>query len=171
MPIVADFKTAKHVARKAQVFGMKVQYFNRRQIPKKEEAALNVEYATLQELLKTSDIVCINCPLTEETKGMIGEAEIASMKDGVFLINTGRGAVVDEKALIQALWTGKIQRAGMDVFENEPNIKWVVTTVICYLISANFITVRSSEPMRDVSFSPIWDRLPMLLGKTRIMSV
>ena len=102
---------------------MKVQYYNRTQVAQAEESALNVSYVTLQELLKTSDVVCINCPLTDQTRGMIGEAEIASMKDGVFLINTGRGPVVDEKALIKALWSGKIERAGLDVFDNEPKIK------------------------------------------------
>ena len=102
---------------------MKVQYFNRNQIPAQEEAELKVEYAAFPELLKTSDVICINCPLSDSTKGLIGEAEIASMKDGVFLINTGRGPVVDEKALIKALWAGKIERVGLDVFDNEPNIK------------------------------------------------
>ena len=102
---------------------MKVQYFNRHQIPAKEEAALNVSFASFKDLLVSSDVVCVNCPLTDETKGMIGEEEIASMKDGVFLVNSGRGPVVDEKALIKALWSGKIERAGLDVFDNEPKIK------------------------------------------------
>jgi lactate dehydrogenase-like 2-hydroxyacid dehydrogenase len=149
---------------------MKVQYFNRKQIPTKEETALNVKYAAFQELLKTSDVVCVNCPLTEDTKGMIGEAEIASMKDGVFLVNTGRGAVVDEKALIKALWAGKIQRAGLDVFDNEPNIKYVPNNIIRYCTSVNTMAVHSLEQMRGVSFSLIWDRSLTLLGKMRIMS-
>lgn len=102
---------------------MKVQYYNRNQIPAEEEKSLDVTYASLQDLLKTSDVVCVNCPLSESTKGMIGEAEIAMMKDGVFLINTGRGLIIDEKALIQGIWSGKIARAGLDVFDNEPNIK------------------------------------------------
>jgi lactate dehydrogenase-like 2-hydroxyacid dehydrogenase len=106
------------------VFGMKVQYNNRNQITAKEEETLDVQYASLEHLLKTSDVVCINCPLTDQTRGMIGKAEIASMKDGVFLINTGRGAVIEEKALIEALVAGKIERAGLDVFDNEPNIKY-----------------------------------------------
>ncbi|VUC29952.1 unnamed protein product [Clonostachys rosea] len=120
--IIGMGKIGKHVARKAQVFGMKVQYFNRRQIDAEEEKKLNVKYVSFSDLLATSDIVCINCPLTDETRGMIGEAEIASMKDGVFLINTGRGAVVEEAALIKGLWSGKIERAGLDVFDNEPVI-------------------------------------------------
>lgn len=104
---------------------MRVQYHNRNQLPAEEERTLDVSYASLQDLLRTSDVVCVNCPLSESTRGLIGEAEIASMKDNVFLINTGRGPVVDEKALIQGLWSGKIQRAGLDVFDNEPEIKYV----------------------------------------------
>lgn len=121
--IIGMGRIGKHVARKAQVFGMKVQYYNRRQLPEKEESALGVKYALFEELLTTSDIVCVNCPLSDATRDMIGEAEIAKMRDGVFLINTGRGPVINEKALIKALWAGKIERAGFDVFENEPEIK------------------------------------------------
>ncbi|KAF2644531.1 glycerate-and formate-dehydrogenase [Massarina eburnea CBS 473.64] len=120
--IIGMGKIGKHVARKAQVFGMRIQYFNRHQIPAEEETKLNVKYASFEDLLKTSDVVCINCPLTDDTRGMVGEKEFAIMKDGVFLINTGRGAVVEEKALIQALSKGKVERAGFDVFDNEPNI-------------------------------------------------
>ncbi|XXH00790.1 hypothetical protein Hte_007141 [Hypoxylon texense] len=120
--IIGMGKIGKHVARKSQAFGMKVQYYNRNQIPAEEEKSLDVTYASLQDLLKTSDVVCVNCPLSDSTRGLIGEAEIASMKDGVFLINTGRGPIIDEKALIQGIWSGKIARAGLDVFDNEPNI-------------------------------------------------
>ena len=103
---------------------MKVRYHNRSRINEEEETALSATYcAELEDLLRTSDIVCINCPLTEETRGMIGESEISMMKDGSFLINTGRGPVVDEAALIKALWSGKIARAGLDVFDHEPKIK------------------------------------------------
>lgn len=102
---------------------MKVQYYNRNQISENEEKELNVSYAAFQDLLKTSDVICVNCPLSESTRDLIGPAEMASMKDGVFLINTGRGPVINEKALIQGLWSGKIERAGLDVFDNEPDIK------------------------------------------------
>lgn len=110
---------------------MKVQYYNRYQISEDEEQRLSVKYKPLTGLLQSSDVVCINCPLTDQTRGMIGAAEIAHMKDGVFLINTGRGPVVDEKALIDALISGKIERAGLDVFDNEPNIKWVLKFKPC----------------------------------------
>lgn len=103
---------------------MKIQYYNRSRVSDEEERTLEAHYCEeLKELLQTSDVISINCPLTESTRGLIGEAEFSQMKDGVFLVNTGRGAVVEEKALIQALWSGKITRAGLDVFDNEPKIK------------------------------------------------
>jgi lactate dehydrogenase-like 2-hydroxyacid dehydrogenase len=103
---------------------MNVHYYNRTQVSPEDERALGATYhSNLKSLLAASDVVCVNCPLTDSTRGMIGAAEIECMKDGSFLVNTGRGPVVDEKALIEALWSGKISRAGLDVFDNEPKIK------------------------------------------------
>ncbi|KAL3295201.1 glycerate-and formate-dehydrogenase [Colletotrichum asianum] len=121
--IVGMGKIGKHVARKSQVFGMKVQYYNRTQLSPEEENHLSVEYAgSLEALLKKSDVISINCPLTPETRGLIGADEFAKMKDGVILINTGRGPVVNEAAFIEALESGKVARAGLDVFDGEPNV-------------------------------------------------
>jgi lactate dehydrogenase-like 2-hydroxyacid dehydrogenase len=111
----------KHLARKAGVFNMKIQYFNRRPLSPEKELKYNVTYRpTLSELLQTSDIVSINCPLNSETEHLISHDEFAAMKDGVLFVNTARGAIVDEAALIAALESGKVKRAGLDVFENEP---------------------------------------------------
>jgi lactate dehydrogenase-like 2-hydroxyacid dehydrogenase len=77
---------------------------------------------TLSDLLQTSDIVSINCPLNDSTFHLISYDEFAQMKEGVFFINTARGAIVNETALIAALESGKIARAGLDVFENEPGV-------------------------------------------------
>lgn len=102
---------------------MKVQYYNRSRVPKDEETELDVTYCSkLSDLLKTSDVISVNCPLTDATRGLIGENEFKIMKDGSFLVNTGRGPVVDETALIASLESGKIARAGLDVFDNEPSI-------------------------------------------------
>lgn len=81
-----------------------------------------VTFLPLEELLKTCDIVSLNLPLTAESKGMIGEKEIAMMKDGAILINTARGPVVDSVALANAVESGKLAGAGIDVFETEPPI-------------------------------------------------
>jgi phosphoglycerate dehydrogenase-like enzyme len=75
----------------------------------------------MNELLECSDIISPHFPLNAGTKGLIGRAEFARMKDGVFFINTARGAVVDEDALIEALESGKVARCGLDVHCVEPN--------------------------------------------------
>ncbi|KAH8586381.1 putative 2-hydroxyacid dehydrogenase [Bisporella sp. PMI_857] len=121
--IVGMGSIGKYLASKAAAFNLKVRYYNRRQLPAEEEGAYNATYcATLQELLSTSDIVSINCPLNDETKNLISKKEFAAMKDGAFFVNTARGPIVDELALIDALETGKVTRAGLDVFHNEPKI-------------------------------------------------
>lgn len=102
---------------------MKIKYYNRHQLPAEEEAKYNATYcSSLHELLAASDVVSLNCPLNAATTNLISTAEFAAMKDGVFLVNTARGAVVDEAAFKQALESGKVARAGLDVFCNEPNV-------------------------------------------------
>lgn len=101
---------------------MKIKYYNRRQLSASDEEKYGATYCpTLHELLGSSDVVSLNCPLNDATTGLIGAAEFAAMKDGVFLVNTARGAVIDEKAFIDALESGKVARAGLDVFVNEPS--------------------------------------------------
>jgi gluconate 2-dehydrogenase len=108
------------VARRAALgFNMKVLYTNRSPNPQAEQAygARRVELA---ELLANSDFVCLQVPLTPETKHLIGAAELRAMKRSAILINASRGATVDEAALIEALQSGTIHAAGLDVFETEP---------------------------------------------------
>ena len=103
---------------------MTVQYHNRSRISVKEEGRLDATYcADLKDLLATSDVISVNAPLTDATRELIGEAEIATMKDGVFLVNTAQASIVDEKALIKAIWSGKVAKVGLDVFIDEPKIK------------------------------------------------
>lgn len=102
------------VAKRAVAFGARVIYNKRNRLTEAEEAALGVEYGTLEELLKASDIVSINAPLTEETRGMIGKEQIEIMKDGAILVNTARSGLVDEEALAEALRRGKLWGAGID---------------------------------------------------------
>jgi phosphoglycerate dehydrogenase-like enzyme len=89
-------------------------------LPEARAAALDAELVGLDDLLRESDYVLINCPLTSQTRHLIGSRELSLMKPDAFLINTARGAVVDERALVQALKDGKIRGAGLDVFEQEP---------------------------------------------------
>ncbi|GIO84375.1 bifunctional glyoxylate/hydroxypyruvate reductase B [Paenibacillus faecis] len=108
------------VARRGKFgFGMSVLYHNRHRKPE-AEAALDAAYLTLPELLREADFIVLMTPLTSETRGLIGAAEFALMKETAIFINASRGATVDESALVEALKSGQIYGAGLDVFEHEP---------------------------------------------------
>jgi len=110
----------KGVARRLAGFDCRILYHNRNRIPVAEEAALGVEYATLDDLLRQSDIVSLNCPLSPETKGMIDARAFGLMKRGALLVNVARGGVVVEADLVRALEDGTLAGAAVDVFESEP---------------------------------------------------
>ncbi|MCU4164080.1 NAD(P)-dependent oxidoreductase [Carboxylicivirga caseinilyticus] len=112
----------KALARRAIASGMKVVYHNRNRVDEVIEKSFSAQYLALDELLKLSDVVSLNMPLTAETKGMIGKEELALMKSSAYLINTARGPVIDQQALIEALHSGRIAGAGLDVYENEPTV-------------------------------------------------
>ena len=102
---------------------MKIKYHNRNQLSPEIEAAYEAEYCSnLKDLLSGSDAISINCPLNAQTTGLIGKAEFDAMNDGIFFVNTSRGPVLDEAAFKDALESGKIKRAGLDVFCNEPKV-------------------------------------------------
>ena len=123
------------VARRAAAFRMTVVYHSR--TPKPEaEMACDVRYcATLDELLQIADIVSLHCPLTEQTRNLIDANALSKMKSGAVLINTARGAVVDEAALSDALMQGKIAGAGLDVFLTEPGVGEHLTSLDNVLLS------------------------------------
>ncbi|KAH8697559.1 glyoxylate reductase [Talaromyces proteolyticus] len=110
----------RNLKRKAEAFGMKVVYHNRRKLS--EAMAAGAEYVGFEELLARSDVISLNLPLNPHTRHIIGAAEFAKMKDGVVIVNTARGAVMDEAALVEALDSGKVYSAGLDVFEEEPKV-------------------------------------------------
>jgi lactate dehydrogenase-like 2-hydroxyacid dehydrogenase len=102
---------------------MKVQYHNRHRASPEVEAQYDAKWCpTLESLLNTSDIISISIPQNVSTINLISHKEFSQMKDGVFFINTARGPIVNEEALIAALESGKVARAGLDVFTGEPNI-------------------------------------------------
>lgn len=100
---------------------MKIQYHNRH--PLSPSKAGNATYVSFDELLSTSDVISLNLALTHSTQHMISGAQFEKMKDGVVIVNTARGALIDEKALAKALEVGKVYSVGLDVFETEPDVK------------------------------------------------
>eukprot|EP01094_Clydonella_sp_ATCC50884_P015381 TRINITY_DN2597_c0_g1_i3.p1 TRINITY_DN2597_c0_g1~~TRINITY_DN2597_c0_g1_i3.p1 ORF type:complete len:348 (+),score=67.59 TRINITY_DN2597_c0_g1_i3:145-1044(+) len=118
--IVGMGQIGKAVARRANAFGMRVVYHNRSRVHADIETELDAKYCEFEELLKNSDVVSLLCPLTEATTHLIGKKQLGLMKGSSYLINTARGKVVDESALIEALEQGRIAGAGMDVFHDEP---------------------------------------------------
>ncbi|QFT90453.1 Glyoxylate/hydroxypyruvate reductase B [Bacillus sp. THAF10] len=117
--IVGMGKIGQAVAKRANGFGMKVLYHNRSRHEVAEQQ-LNATYATFEDLLKQADYVVCLTPLTEETRHLFDKKAFEQMKKTAFFINVGRGQVVDEKALIEALEEKEIAGAGLDVFYEEP---------------------------------------------------
>jgi glyoxylate/hydroxypyruvate/2-ketogluconate reductase len=110
------------IARRAAGFEMKVLYHNRKRAAPEVEKRVNATYAGKEELLKQSDFVILQVPYSPETHHMIGARELKLMKPTAILVNSTRGGVVDDAALIAALKAGTIRAAGLDVFENEPRL-------------------------------------------------
>lgn len=108
------------VARRASAFGMDIQYHNRSRLPEKEENG--ARYVSFDELMTTSDVISLNLALNPSTRHIISKPQFDMMKDGVVIVNTARGPIIDEAALVDALNSGKVFSAGLDVFEEEPKI-------------------------------------------------
>ncbi|HHT11424.1 MAG: D-glycerate dehydrogenase [Atribacterota bacterium] len=111
------------MARRAKGFNLKVIYYDREPVPPIIEKELGASYVSFDELLRKSDFISVHVPLTEETFHLIGQEEFSMMKKESYLINTARGPIIDEKALVKALKGGVIRGAALDVFENEPAIE------------------------------------------------
>lgn len=118
--IIGFGEIGTETARRARALGMEVLYNKRTRLSPGAEAAEGVRYATKDELLQEADFVHLSTPLTPETEKMIGARELSLMKPTAFLVNTSRGGVVDEEALVDALKAEKIAGAGLDVFVYEP---------------------------------------------------
>jgi len=120
--IIGLGRIGRAVAQRARGFDMRILYNNHHQIVVSEEEALGVEYTDLKTLLSTADFISLHVPLTEQTHHLIGPEELELMKPTAFLINASRGPVVDEEALLEALQKREIAGAGLDVYENEPDV-------------------------------------------------
>lgn len=110
------------LAERARAFGMSIRYHNRRPVDPAVEARLDARLLPLDELLATSDVVSLNCPYTPETHHLVDAAALDRMRSTAYLVNTARGPIVDEDALVDALRSGTIAGAALDVFEHEPDV-------------------------------------------------
>lgn len=111
-------RIGQSVAKKARAFSMKVIYWDKEE----KKTGRNFKFCKLEEILKFSDIISIHLPLTKDTYHLLNKEKFDLIKSGAYMINTSRGEIIDEEALIDALKNKKISGAGLDVYENEPDI-------------------------------------------------
>ncbi len=118
--IIGMGRIGRAMARRAQGFGMKVLYAGGEPLPAETERELGISRVEMEALLSESDFISLHVPLTDATRGLIGDRELRRMKPTAVLVNTSRGPVVDEEALVSVLREGRIFAAGLDVYQNEP---------------------------------------------------
>ncbi|MEO0690767.1 MAG: D-glycerate dehydrogenase [Pseudomonadota bacterium] len=121
--IVGMGRIGQAVAHRARAFGLEIAYTNRKRLPEAVESMLSARFVEdVDALAAQSDILTLHCPLTPETRGLMDARRIALMKPGASLINTARGELIDQDALIEALHYGDLAGAGLDVYPDEPNV-------------------------------------------------
>ncbi len=118
--IVGMGRIGRAVARRAAPFGLRIVYAQRHRLPESVESALGAKFVPLDELLCTADVVSLHCPLNATTHHLLDRERLFAMKPGAVLVNTGRGPLVDEAALVDCLRDGPLAAAGLDVYEREP---------------------------------------------------
>ena len=109
-------------ARRAKAFGMNIAYTRRSPLEDSVVTELDANFMSMDELIESSDVLSLHCPYSPATHHLISENQLARMKPSAYLINTARGPIVDEDALVNALKSGQIAGAGLDVFEHEPKV-------------------------------------------------
>lgn len=119
--IVGMGRVGQVTARRARGFDMEVHYHNRSRLDPALEAG-SVFHASLEQMLPLCDFLALHCPATPQTRRLLNAERIALLPDGAVVVNTARGSIVDEEALLAALQSGKLWAAGLDVFDNEPGI-------------------------------------------------
>lgn len=120
--LIGGGRIGQAVARRAQGFGMRVLYTDPRRLPEEDERRLGLEYASLDDVLAQADFISLHPAMRPETRHLIGERELRLMKPTAFLVNTSRGPIIDEAALVRALAERRIGGAGLDVYEHEPRV-------------------------------------------------
>ena len=148
--IIGLGRIGQAVAKRASAFGMKIVYTNRTPLSSEKESNLNAQFLKLDELLSVSDVVSIHVPLTGDTEFLINKQRLELMKSTAILVNTSRGKVIDELALIEALKQKKIFSAALDVFENEPFINPILLQLDNVILSPHNGTA-TIEARNDMS--------------------
>jgi glyoxylate reductase len=154
----------KAVARRAHGFGMRVLYWTPRRKPDSEEREAGLTYVPLDQLLRESDFVSLHSPLTKQTRHQIGARELRLMKKTAFIVNTARGPIIDEAALVRALTRKQIAGAGLDVFEHEPKVDKALRKMTNVVLAPHLgsATVEVREAMANIVVDNI---LAFLEGK------
>jgi glyoxylate reductase len=156
----------KAVARRAHGFSMRVLYWTPRRKPEHEEREAGLTYVPLDELLRESDFVSIHSPLNKETQHQIGARELRLMKKTATIINTARGPIIDEAALIAALTKKQIAGAGLDVFEREPKVDKELTKMPNVVLEPH---LGSAVPqVREDMANIVVDNILALIGGHRL---
>lgn len=156
--IIGMGNIGKSFALKARAFGMDIMYHTRHALSITDEKTYGAQYAGLDELLRSSDVISLHTPLTQETHHLLDDGAFKKMKQGTFIINTARGAVIHEEALITHLRNGHLGGAGLDVFEFEPKINKGLleldnVVVVPHIGTANYETRKAmgEEAAKNVS--------------------
>lgn len=162
--IIGMGRIGQAVAARAVGFSMKVLYNNRNRLDSELEQKLNATYVSLEELLEQSDFVSIHSPYSNETHHLIGESQLKRMKKTAYLINTSRGPLVDEKALVAALQAHIIAGAGLDVFEHEPKMQPGLAELSNVVLAPHLgsATVETRVAMADLAVNNV---IAVLQGK------
>ncbi len=155
----------KAVAKRAHGFSMRVLYWTPRRKPENEEREAGLTFVPLDQLLQESDFVSIHSPLNAQTRHQIGARELGLMKKTAFIVNTARGPIIDEKALIRALKGKKIAGAGLDVFEFEPKVSAVMKKMKNVVLEPHLGS--ATVEVREVMANIVVDNIEALLaGRT-----
>ncbi len=162
--IIGMGRIGSAVARRAKGFDVKVVYHD---VYRREdlEEELGIEYASREEVLREADLISLHVPYTPETRHMVGAEELASMKDGVYIVNTARGRIIDQQALVEALEAGKVAGAALDVFEEEPLDPGSPLTSIDNVILTPHLAASSEEAMRRMAVQAAEGVLKVLNGE------
>lgn len=163
--IIGMGRIGREVAKRAKGFDMEVLYFNRKR-DLEAESKLNVHYADLPTLLKESDVVSIHCPYTKETHHLIDQKELGQMKPNAILVNTARGPIVHEAALVKALQEKRIWGAGLDVFEFEPKVTDELKTMPNVVLTPHLGS--ATEGTRDAMITLATEAIIAVLNDKRV---